>query len=81
MTPLTAMLDGRFNRKKRVSSSARAPPRECPTWIKRGQRQLPKEKTQEKLTAITEVAPLELIKPLTSPRTVFAVALCASLNP
>lgn len=39
------------------------------------------EKVTERLTAMTEVAPLELIRFITSARMVLAVALCASLNP
>ena len=45
-----------------------------------GEHHLP-QKPLGKLTTTTEVAPLESIKSLTSARMVFAVALCASLNP
>lgn len=45
-----------------------------------GEHHLPK-KPLDKLTTTTEVAPLEPIKSVTSPRMVFAVALWASLNP
>lgn len=61
-----------------------APPSECPTCERSQPVDTPLDQTNRRklgLTATTDVAPLVLIKFLTSVKMLVAVALCASLNP
>jgi hypothetical protein len=57
--PFIAMLEGRFNAMNMQSSSARAPPRECPTYSRKYQIRLSHE-VLVKWTMLTSVTVLAL---------------------